>query len=342
MFHYVYEITNLINGKKYIGKRSCKCPVIEDRYMGSGTALKNAFRKYGASNFSKKILQICNSEQEAYLVERKTIANKNAHLNDQYYNIVEGGLGISSDYMKEKWRDKDYRKFQKERMMRLWENAEYRKQQSLRMKQINMKLWSDENHRKNIGEKMKKVCANEEYREKMSERVKGSLNPMYGTKHTEEERKHLSETSKKLWQNDEFRNKTIEGLKKVQSTPEYKAKRKILSSKENNGMYGRHHSQESKDKISKAKRGRHLGGDNAQSKKVVLLNTLTIFDAIADVERELKIKHQDISKVCKGKRLSAGKVDGEKAKWIYLEDYNYCLENSIENFDLYKKEKYKK
>ena len=42
MNHYVYEITNLVNDKKYIGKRSCKCPIEDDKYMGSGYALKKS------------------------------------------------------------------------------------------------------------------------------------------------------------------------------------------------------------------------------------------------------------------------------------------------------------
>ena len=43
MNHYVYEITNLINGKKYIWKRSCKCSIEEDKYMGSGKLLKKSY-----------------------------------------------------------------------------------------------------------------------------------------------------------------------------------------------------------------------------------------------------------------------------------------------------------
>ena len=65
MNHYVYEITNLVNGKKYIGKRSCKCPIEDDKYMGSGIAITNAIKKYGKENFKKDVLKICSTEDEA-------------------------------------------------------------------------------------------------------------------------------------------------------------------------------------------------------------------------------------------------------------------------------------
>ena len=86
MNHYVYEITNLINGKKYIGKRSCKCPIEEDKYMGSGIYLKKDIKKYGISNFSKKILAICDNEQMVTELEYYYICKRNAIVSDSYYN----------------------------------------------------------------------------------------------------------------------------------------------------------------------------------------------------------------------------------------------------------------
>lgn len=43
----IYRITNKINGKTYIGQHKTTSVLIEDGYMGSGTALQNAKRKIG-------------------------------------------------------------------------------------------------------------------------------------------------------------------------------------------------------------------------------------------------------------------------------------------------------
>lgn len=91
--HYVYLITNLINGKKYIGKRTCHCKIEEDNYMGSGVCIVKAIKKYGRDSFKKEILKICNSEEEAYKYEREIIKSTKAYSNRMYYNIALGGLG---------------------------------------------------------------------------------------------------------------------------------------------------------------------------------------------------------------------------------------------------------
>lgn len=93
MNHYVYKITNLINNKKYIGKRSCKCPIEIDEYMGSGVLMKKALKKYGVDNFSKTILKICDNEEEAFKWESFYIESAKAYDRDDYYNIAAGGKG---------------------------------------------------------------------------------------------------------------------------------------------------------------------------------------------------------------------------------------------------------
>lgn len=54
MNHYVYEITNNINGMKYIGKRSCHCEIENDGYMGGGKVLKKLKKNLDLKTFQRK------------------------------------------------------------------------------------------------------------------------------------------------------------------------------------------------------------------------------------------------------------------------------------------------
>jgi Mor family transcriptional regulator len=88
---YVYETTNLINGKKYIGVSVTK--ENSNNYLGSGILLKRAIKKYGVDSFNKKILKEFENEKDARDYERFLIQKLNAIDDENYYNLVAGGYG---------------------------------------------------------------------------------------------------------------------------------------------------------------------------------------------------------------------------------------------------------
>ena len=86
MYYTIYKITNLINGKHYIGKHQTKN--LDDGYMGSGKLIKRAIAKYGIENFSKEILHVFNTEHDMNSAEKDLVV-----LSEQSYNLCDGGQG---------------------------------------------------------------------------------------------------------------------------------------------------------------------------------------------------------------------------------------------------------
>lgn len=85
----VYMTTNLVNGKKYIGKDVANKP----SYIGSGKALKAAIKKYGKKNFKKEILAYASSKEELSKLEIYYIKLYGAKESPMFYNITAGGDG---------------------------------------------------------------------------------------------------------------------------------------------------------------------------------------------------------------------------------------------------------
>ena len=104
MFGYIYITTNKVNSKIYIGQH--KSLNHDENYLGSGTILKQAIKKYGEKNFSNKVLLECDNKEELDTAEKYFIKHYK-ELGYQMYNIAEGGDGIdpklASQLAKERW-----------------------------------------------------------------------------------------------------------------------------------------------------------------------------------------------------------------------------------------------
>ena len=90
MYGYIYETTNLTNGKKYIGQSRGK---FKSWYFGSGKILKKAIDKYGKENFSVKLLNYASTKRELNILEKQKIDEYDALNSEIYYNLHEGGRG---------------------------------------------------------------------------------------------------------------------------------------------------------------------------------------------------------------------------------------------------------
>ena len=89
---YIYITTNLIDNKKYIGKRVDT--KFREWYLGSGIYLRNAVNKYGKENF--KVEKICEADNLEILdkLEIEYIKKYDAVNSNEFYNIHPGGTGF--------------------------------------------------------------------------------------------------------------------------------------------------------------------------------------------------------------------------------------------------------
>tara|TARA_S200002703_G_scaffold159544_1_gene173388 strand:+ start:305 stop:907 length:603 start_codon:yes stop_codon:yes gene_type:complete len=89
-YNIVYQITNKVNNKIYIGVHSTNN--LNDGYMGSGHLIKRAIKKYGIENFTREILYYFDSPEQAFSKE-KEIVNESFVNQTKNYNICPGGRG---------------------------------------------------------------------------------------------------------------------------------------------------------------------------------------------------------------------------------------------------------
>ena len=92
LYGYVYEITNLINNKIYIGQH--KGHIFDPYYYGSGSWFRSVMKRYGKENFNCEVLEECDTpellnEREVYWIEFYQARNPQIG-----YNLAKGGEQI--------------------------------------------------------------------------------------------------------------------------------------------------------------------------------------------------------------------------------------------------------
>ena len=112
---FVYLITNLTNGRKYVGKKLAKFkktrPPLKGRknkrrstvesdwrdYWGSNDHLKEDVERLGAENFTREIIYMCPSRGVASYLEMFEQVKRNVLADDNYYNgIINVRIGASA------------------------------------------------------------------------------------------------------------------------------------------------------------------------------------------------------------------------------------------------------
>lgn len=200
MLYTIYETTNKINGKKYIGKHVTADP--DDDYLGSGLLLTNALKKYGRENFEKKVLYVFDNDEQMNAKEKELI-NEDIVNNNLYYNIALGGQGGKIALYES---NPNYEEICKKISLKAHDRSEQSSMNASnnhKTKKIGMygKTHTDEAKRK-IGNAHKNKNVSRETRKKISEANKGRQPPNKGRKMTDvvgpERAKEMSDTTSRL------------------------------------------------------------------------------------------------------------------------------------------------
>ena len=316
--YYVYLITNNVNKKNYVGQRklntnSCKTKILtpeNDKYMGSGTYLKNAQKTYGIQNFSKDILAVCYDERTVNILETEYIRLYKG-IGKAEYNIAKGGHEYGLFYY-----DETKRKEIQEKINMKLADPEVKRRMSESHKGIstwNKGIPMSDDAKEKLKLSLCKIDCSERSRKaaetrrrngyKMSEQHKQAIikanfgkhrsqqtidkivKKTTGQKRTEEQKQRMSQAQQKRWRvhpvSEETRRKLslankgqVPYMKGKHHTEESKLKISRSVSGEKNGFYNKHHTEETKRKLSEIGRQRKVSEETrlkiSQTMKQVL------------------------------------------------------------------------
>lgn len=194
MTFFLYKVTNLINGKIYYGVHNGN---VDDSYLGSGSYILKAVKKYGKHNFVREVLETFNTKEEMYIREAEVV-HMGMVLDPQTYNMAVGGRGgLHPDSLKKCIEANRGKKRSEESRKKMSDSAKVRKRQPLSEKtKEKIRISNIGKHQERLG-----AVTSEETKRKQSEAAKLALKRDPGltlrraasrTKYA----KHLSEETK--------------------------------------------------------------------------------------------------------------------------------------------------
>ena len=196
LYGIIYKITNLINGKVYIGqtiqglKQRWKQHKNHSKYHDF--LLYRAMKKYGNNNFKIEQIDVAYSKEqldakESYWIEKYNCLSPNG------YNCLSGPTGTPKVC-------EITRKKLSKASKRMWKNPEYRKKISKALK----------------GKKLGDFT--EEHKEKISKSLTGRTL-------TNEHRKKIGRATRKLWEDEKYRKACLKPFQEYNN----KQKKKVIN-----------------------------------------------------------------------------------------------------------------
>jgi hypothetical protein len=287
-YNYIYQTTNLINGKIYIGKHSTDN--INDGYMGSGVNLTKSIKKYGKENFIKTILHLCSNEQEAFDKEKELVNESFVQRKDSY-NIAIGGGGSKSNGSFRNPRKKCINGMKNKIVVKDFEGKIFVIDKNDYDKMSNMSLiWTGRKHSEDTKIKQSFV------KKKMFEEGKlkplcGKSNGMYGKRHSPDNIEKMRNYGKISMTPDRKEilreiNKNRKGFwdgKNLDSEHKDKIRTAMM------GKNKRNKTQEERDFISK-QRSKWIYTVETPDKKIILTHSITKFFKNLNINRSVYVR----------------------------------------------------